>query len=189
MLIEKKHFLPKEEFDSTFGQLRDNTNFPWYYSKNTAYTASEDDQSLWDFSFSNVLYIDGIPSNFAGQESAKLLEKICQSENFKLKEILRIRAGLITKTPIQNIHMAHVDFTTPHYTALFYLTTCDAPTIIYNQVYPNDIILTEMARVTSEENKVVIFDGLRYHASTTQTDKKQRIVINFNFTIEENANS
>mgnify|MGYP006292180057 CR=1 FL=1 len=188
MFIEKNNFLPTQEFETTFGTLRNNTSFPWYYSKNTAYDdlrPGEQEYNLWDFSFSNTLYIDGAPTSFVGEEGAKLLEKICNHSNLKLKEIIRIRAGLITRTPYHITHNAHVDYIFPHHTALFYITSCNGPTIMYNQKYPNDTILTEQAKIMPEENKIVVFDGLQYHSSTSQTDTKQRIVINFNFKVEE----
>ncbi len=187
MFIEKKNFLPKIEFEKTFGTLKGSSTFPWYYSKNTAYDdlrPGETEYNLWDFSFSHNLYSDNEALSFIGKECETLLHKICESCNLKLKEIIRIRAGLITRTPHQITHAAHVDYTYDHHTALFYITTCDAPTIIYNQKYPNSIVLTEMMRISSEENKVVIFDGLQYHSSTSPTNVKQRIVINFNFKIE-----
>lgn len=188
MLIEKRNFLPTNEFESTFGKLKNNATFPWYYSKNTAYDdlrPGENEFNLWDFSFSHNLYADGEPMSFIGEESTKLLKRICESFDLKLKEIIRIRAGLITRMPNQITHAAHVDYTYPHHTALFYITTCDAPTILYNQKYPNNIVLTEQCRITAEENKVVVFDGLQYHSSTGPTDVKQRIVINFNFKVED----
>lgn len=187
MFIEKRNFLSKSEFETTFGTLKNSATFPWYYSKNTAYDdlrPGENGFNLWDFSFSHNLYSDNEALSFIGQESEKLLRRICDNCDLKLKEIIRIRAGLITRTPMQITHAAHVDYTYPHHTALFYITTCDAPTIIYNQQYPNSVVLTEMTRIPSEENKVVIFDGLQYHSSTSPTDVKQRIVINFNFKVE-----
>lgn len=187
MLIEKPNFLPTHEFETTFGKLRDSSIFPWYYSKNTAYDdlrPGENEYNLWDFSFSNTLYIDGAPTSFVGEECTKLLKKICDDSNLKLKEIIRIRAGLITRTPEHLVHSAHVDYTFPHYTALFYISTCNGPTVMYNQKYPNNIVLTEMKKIMPEANKIVVFDGLQYHSSTTPTDVKQRIVINFNFTVE-----
>jgi hypothetical protein len=188
MLLEKRNFLPLDEFNGTFGTIRNNTAFPWFYSKNTAYDdtrENEDTINLWDFSFSNNLYIDGKPESFVGERSVDLLKKICQHFNLKLKEVIRIRAGLITRTPTPITHNPHVDYTFPHCTALFYLSTCNGFTTLYNQKWPNDTVLTEMTTVMTEENKVIVFDGLQYHSSTSQTDTKQRIVINFNFTIEE----
>ncbi len=187
MFIEKRNFLPKSEFETTFGTLRNSATFPWYYSKNTAYDdlrPGENDFNLWDFSFSHNLYSDNQALSFIGQECEKLLKNICESCDLKLTEIIRIRAGLITRTPTQITHAAHVDYTYPHTTALYYVSTCDAPTIVYNQEYPNSVVLTEMTRVSAEENKVVIFNGLQYHSSTSPTDVKQRIVINFNFKTE-----
>ena len=183
MFVEKRNFLSPIEFNSSFKQILANDTVPWFYSKNTAYDTT-DDQSKWDFSFSNVVYDQGQPTSRLGEHCETLLRKICLDNKLTLKKILRIRLGLITKTPSPVIHNAHVDFEVPHLTALYYLSTTNGPTIFYNQTFPNNFLLTEQVRVNCEENKVVIFNGMQYHSSCSQTDVKQRVVINFNFIAE-----
>lgn len=184
MILEKNNLLPREEFDKSFGFLNGNSDFPWFYSKNTAYEAREDNHQLWDFSFSHTVFVNGQGSSPITEKSISLTKSICDHFNFNLIEIKRIRLGMMTKTPTHFTHNPHVDYPFPHMTALFYITTCNGPTILYNQKFPDDSFLKTQHTIYPEENKVVVFDGLQYHSSTTQTDKKQRIVMNINFIVE-----
>jgi hypothetical protein len=184
MLFEKRNFLNTTEFQNSFGFLNGDMAFPWFYSKNTAYGMAEDNHQLWDFSFSHVVAVDGQGDSPLTEKSMLLAENICSSFDLGSLEVTRIRLGMMTKTPRPYTHNPHVDYPFPHLTALFYLTTCNGPTVLYDQKFPNDSFLKTQQLVQSEENKVVIFDGLQYHASTTQTDKKQRIVMNINFKVK-----
>lgn len=184
MFLEKKNFLDATEFQNSFGFLNGDMAFPWFYSKNTAYGMAEDNHQLWDSSFSHVVAVDGQGDSPLTEKSLLLAKNICRSFDLGSLEVKRIRIGMMTKTPTNFTHNPHVDFPFPHFTALFYLTTCNGPTVLYDQKFPNDTFLKTQQLVHSEENKVVIFDGLQYHASTTQTDKKQRIVMNINFKIQ-----
>jgi hypothetical protein len=184
MFLEKNNFLSQQEFKNSFGFLNSDSNFPWFYSKNTAYEAREDNHQLWDFSFGHAVFVNGQGGSPITEKSISLAENICKHFNFDLVEIKRIRLGMMTKTPTHYTHNAHVDYPFPHMTALYYITTCNGPTILYDQKFPNDNFLKTKFTIYPEENKVIVFDGLQYHASTTQTDKKQRIVMNINFTVK-----
>jgi hypothetical protein len=184
MIYEKTNLLSSEDFERDFGFLNGDAGFPWFYSKNTAYEATQDDHRLWDFSFSHTVFANGGGSSPLTDRSIALTKKICEAFNFKLIEIKRIRLGMMTKTPTHYTHNAHVDYPFPHMTALFYLTTCNGPTVLYDQKFPNDMLLKTDKIIYPEQNKVVVFDGLTYHSSTTQTDCKQRIVMNINFMVE-----
>lgn len=181
---EKRNFLEPEFFKNKFGILNGSNNFPWFYSKNTAYEAAIDDQHLWDFSYSHTLFVNDSVGGEIGELCVKMTDEICRTFDLTLEKLIRIRAGMITKTPVSYVHEAHVDYPYEHITALFYLTTCNGPTILYNQKFPNNLLLTEARRIVPEENKIVLFEGLQYHSSSSQTDTKQRIVINFNFTVK-----
>lgn len=92
----------------------------------------------------------------------------------------------------------HVDRTDKHYTAIYYLNTCDGDTTIYNERCADGEFdtfekikktlktktFTVAKKITPEQNKVVIFDGLRYH-SASPSRLHTRIVMNINFIIEE----
>lgn len=92
----------------------------------------------------------------------------------------------------------HVDRPDQHYTAVYYLNTCDGDTTIYNERCIGDEVdtfdklkktlktkeFTVAKKITPLKNKVVIFDGLRYH-SASPSKVQTRIVMNVNFIFEE----
>jgi len=182
------NLLPKEEFESGVGRVRHDPSIPWFWVRGTSDVKRDfDDDSHWDHSFAHTAYEFGEPTSFLGVKCEDILKRTCQQLDLKLKYILRIRFGLITKKPEPIEHGGHVDFKQPHLTALYYLTTCNGPTIFYDQKWQENQLpteLTEARRVQAEENKMLVFDGTTYHSSVSQTDTKQRIAINFNFEIE-----
>ena len=83
----------------------------------------------------------------------------------------RIKANLTTRTPNIQEHGMHTDDVQPNgTTGIFYLNTCDAYTKFKNGV-----------KVKNEKNKYVEFDSSLKHAGTSCTNKKRKVVINFNY--------
>ena len=189
MIIEKRNFLPQEEF-SRWHKCIDSTRWPWFWSPYTAFDWKKSStHDGWDFSFGHNVYSQGKPLNKEGEESYKLLQTICDDATLELGTVFRIRFGLITRLPFHIVHGPHLDFPFPHINCLFYLASCNGPTIFYKEKSTSwDMIpplnLTEDFRIESEENKYLIFPGNIYHSSSSQTDIKQRIVINFNFEVK-----
>ena len=52
---------------------------------------------------------------------------------------------------------------------------------VTSKEYKDKINLTVNTTSTPEENKLIIFNGLTYHASTTPTTTPRRVAINFNY--------
>ena len=184
LIIEKKNYLDPEIYAGTFGSIKDNPGIPWTYGYSIALPELPNKEDDWDFAFCHQLYIRNSSTGWIGDRSVEFLEKMCEDFDLKLKDIVRIRMGLITKTPHHVRYDPHTDLDYPHLTALYYLTTCNGPTVLYNKKYPDNQNLEDMLEIPCEENKLVVFDGLYYHTPVSQTDKKQRIVIAFNFTVE-----
>jgi len=183
----KTNFLSEEEFQP-WKNLHGGVQIPWMYLPTTAVLRTCNDESSWKFSFGMNLLLNGKTLHPSGDRAVELLEKICSDAGIRLGGIFRIKLGFITKTPHHVWHEAHVDMDVPHLTALFYLSNTNGNTIFYDKLYQGGDLyidspeeLTELKRVSCEENKYVIFDGRQYHAVESQTDKRQRLVINFNF--------
>jgi hypothetical protein len=52
-------------------------------------------------------------------------------------------------------------------------------------VTPNPDDLTEMCRITPVPNSGIVFDGHRYHTGLLPQTSTARLVLNFNFTVED----
>jgi len=79
----------------------------------------------------------------------------------------------------------HIDIPDKHYACVYYLNDTDGDTIIYEQTLNDvpfgetNIELVEHKRVTPKANRIVIFDGSRYHCSSQPT-MNYRAIINYN---------
>jgi|TARA_R100000005_G_C4985303_1_gene193804 hypothetical protein len=157
------NFLSDEEF-KPIAETFLGEEFPWFY--NDAISERGDDR----FQFIHGLYKDcTFVSNFA-----PLMFPILNKLNmFMLK---RIKANLITRTEKQLKSVPHIDFKNIK-TAIFYVNTNNGYTQFDNKTVP------------SVANRIVIFDSNLKHSSVSQTNTKQRVVINFNYvTQEDNEN-
>lgn len=165
--------------------------FPWFYTGTTLGNNESKGKNNYSF-FHNAYYYDEGYSEIGHELESAILDSLGYMK-FPINKMLRIRLGLITVTEHPISHTPHVDFPYEHYTGLLYLNDSDGDTIIYNQKLntsankqefdqnvrskENDVI----TQFTPEENKLVIFDGLLYHSSTSPTTVDRRVVVNFNF--------
>jgi len=187
---EKDNFLSPEEFKK-WQTLHGPKDIPWRYMDRTAiHDENFNDESNWQFSFGCQLMWNGKENHPAGLSAKNLLQKICDDAGIRLGGIFRIRIGLLTKTPTPVLHEPHIDLDLPHLTCLFYCSTTNGSTVLYDKLYQQEkneemwldsSLPKENRRIDCVENKYVIFDGYQYHSVISQTDKRQRIVINFNF--------
>lgn len=118
---------------------------------------------------------------------------------FDLEELLRIRLGLFTPTGTEPIvHDPHVDYRFAHWTALFYTCTehGGGETYLWNHYFdnftyanerdyvrsrPDELTLDKAIKVEPRENRVILFRGDMFHASSTPRKILKRTAININF--------
>lgn len=86
------------------------------------------------------------------------------------KSLVRIKGNLYPSTETIIHHDKHIDYNFPHKGALFYLNTNNGLTI-----------LEDGTEVESVENRLLLFDPSKPHNSTTCTNDKCRVNVNFNF--------
>jgi hypothetical protein len=172
-------------------------NFPWYYGS----TVYDEDKSnnLYSYSFCHLAYHDGKNTSELGELLQHGVRNAIEKSGQKINQLIRIRLGLITNYGKAVIHDPHVDNVYPHMTGLIYMNNADGNTIIYKEKvnasydpkdtgerYLKEVLkdnLTVDYRVTPEENKMMWFDGLSYHSSTSPITVPRRIVLNFNYTV------
>ena len=183
-------------------------SFPWFFIPNTAYFEVSKSNVINDCNrpmangWSHTVYEEGqiLGSHIHLLELA--LMEAAEKANIPVSKIIRIRIGLILSNEISyRLNGAHVDYTEPHTTALFYLNNSDGDTILYNEMYDmnyrtidevedksreyyNSVLKnagTIDTTITPEENKFVFFNGLKYHSSSTPLKNNYRIVVNYNF--------
>ena len=87
-----------------------------------------------------------------------------------VKALIRIKCNIYPRTEKLEIHKPHFDYTYKHKGAIFYVNTNDGKTI-----------LDKNKQIDSVENRLLLFEPHFLHKSTSTTNAKVRININFNY--------
>ena len=189
--------LPQQVFDNLQNNIvGDNFNVPFFYSNSTA-VGKQNEVRVNNYGFSHLAYDNGQTNSYLGKLLEVSILHMLDKTNINVKDIMRIRIGLLTYVGRQVINDPHVDFEKEHYTGLLYLNDSDGDTFIYNQKYdPSTNLLMQeyfntflnghlsvKETISPKQNRLVIFDGHYFHSSSTPTIVPARYVVNFNFTI------
>jgi hypothetical protein len=155
--------------------------FPWHYARATR----EDDgqENPWLRSWVHMVYDHG---NWYSQDGQFILSQILATMaavGEPIANIFRIRIVLNTITDQPYLNGAHVDFVWPHKTALLYLDDADGDTVIYQERWEGERpqAFTVSDQVAPAANRLVLFDGQRFHTGTTPTRTARRVVLNVNY--------
>ena len=190
-MILLNNAFPKTEFQAIKGLICSDS-FPWFYT-GTAYP--NEVAGLEQYSWAHVAKnIDGWTSFICKPLEAMILNALGQVDE-PVKNIIRIRLGLVSVTSQPVIHVPHIDLTQPHKTGLLYINDSDGDTILYNEMYDpslgldvytyyKDVLkehLTIHNNIRPTENTLICFEGYRYHSSTSPVKQSRRIVLNFNY--------
>ena len=137
-------------------------NFPWHFSKGV--TSPEDSLPTTSSYYFTHTFWDGFNVEPQAKMFAPILVKI------ECRSVLRIKGNLYPSTETIMHHTDHADYGFPHHGAIFYLNTNNGLTILENKI-----------EVESIENRILLFDSSKPHRSTTCTDDKCRVNVNFNY--------
>jgi hypothetical protein len=153
--------LPQEEFDNIKNFML-NSSFPWNLTpvvtnekENLPITAS--------YYFTHEFW-----SGFHTEPQTQIFAPILNL--LECKAMMRIKANLYPSTETIIHHDNHTDYDFSHRGAIFYLNTNNGLTVLEDET-----------EVQSIENRLLLFDASVPHHSTTCTDDKCRVNVNFNF--------
>lgn len=153
--------LSKEDFENIKNFILD-PHFPW----NLTPGVTNDKENLpipASYYFTHQFW-NGFHTEPQAQVFAPLL-------NFmECKAMMRIKANLYPSTETIVHHDNHCDYEFSHKGAIFYINTNNGLTILEDKIEVNSI-----------ENRLLLFDPSRPHRSTTCSDDKCRVNVNFNF--------
>lgn len=153
--------LPQEEFENIKFSIL-NQDFPWNLT--TVITNEKEVLPTHASFYFTHMFWDGFNIEPQSQMFAPLLNLMdCHA-------LMRIKANCYPSTPEVIVHDNHFDYPFPHKGAIFYLNTNNGLTILEDKV-----------EVESIENRLLLFDPSKMHTSTTCTDTKCRINVNFNY--------
>jgi hypothetical protein len=156
------NFINKKELNKIKNEMLTG-DFNWFYcQKSLDYDTKI--QPMFQHSFLS----DNIKS-YKFDLIKNLLEKIIKKR--KAKNFIRVKSNLYLKNNKKESHTKHTDLkdVEKYETAIYYLTTTNGSTTIDNK------------KINDKENRIVFFDGKTKHNANIQTDKTERLVINFNY--------
>lgn len=125
-----------------------------------------------DWFLGHMIYVDyKIESSAFNDIKEKLVEPIAQLEGNRFNQITRIKANFYPHTDVVKEHIPHVDNTGFRCRgALFCLNTCDGYTGF-----------ADGTKVESVENRLILFDSLEEHFSTSTSNAQARLNVNINY--------
>jgi len=156
-----------------------NSNFSWYFTPRITEFNRDDVSVDQNTGFSHLVFENNTThSNHYGVLLPILFEALNnhKTRGLKPEKLIRIRAGMFIQDQTKHPHNPHVDFHYEHTTMLYYVNDSDGPTKLYNQDKTKVI-----KEVQPKKGRVLFFDGLTYHASSSPKNHPSRIVLNYNF--------
>ena len=183
-------------------QLVDNIfDYNWKFNSNLTYGNIEKNVNSQNFEYGFNAFMTKEQRYFI----LPLILKICDLSNIEISnknQISRITPRLQTMLSSNNeINDIHIDKEQNHYVIIFYPHDIDGNTILYNQTrlelsYSKFSKMnfkekkeatknfTILKKISPKENQVVVFNGNRYHASSSPS-KGPRCIININIDYDE----
>lgn len=169
------------------------SKFPWYYIDDVTNNSYGNNSGLVHLTYD----LGKDPTDYH-PFIKPLVYHIASAAGHSIKQLLRIRIGFLYPTVNHNGHNTpHVDFTFPHYTACYYVSDSDGGTVLFNkfltdmpnadateetmQQYVASTNFETVMECAPKKNRVCIFDGLRFHASTKPQYTDRRLVITVNY--------
>jgi hypothetical protein len=152
--------LPQEEFENIKNFML-NSRFPWNLTP--VVTNEKENLPITASYYFTHEFWSGFHTEPQVQVFAPILNLL------ECRAMMRIKANLYPSTETIVHHMDHTDYEFPHRGAIFYLNTNNGLTVVNNQ------------EVESIENRLLLFDPTVPHHSTTCTNDKCRVNVNFNF--------
>lgn len=144
------------------------SNFPWYLNSIKVNRDKTSVDERFNYQFVHGFYTDYAPKS----QYAELLNPIISQLN--PSALLRIKGNLTPNTDKIVEFDYHRDFDSPYrfdgMSAVFYVNTNNGYTMFETG-----------EKVSSVQNRIVIFDSSVLHTGTTCTDEKVRCVLNFNY--------
>ena len=155
-----KNFLPNDVFKNLKNTMMADY-FPWYFND----SINDGNKRKHDFQFTFTFIRRG--EQACWDDWLDIIKPVLK--NIKHIKMNRVKANLLTRTDKIIEHQYHTD-QEKGTTGILYLDNSNGYTKFKNGKV-----------VKSEENKYVEFDSTLKHTGSTCTNKKRRVVINFNY--------
>ena len=152
------NFLSEKELELMKTIMMRKQDMPWYYNDYIASQRANDPMYYFTHNFFNEY-----KSNWF-----YIVEPILNKIDHRV--LIRCKENMYPSTPVITQHDPHVDLEYKHKGAIFYVNTNNGVTA-----------LEDGTEIESIENRLLLFDSSKEHNSTSCTDAKVRVNINFNY--------
>jgi hypothetical protein len=203
-MIEINNFL-SDRLNRHYENILFHGEFPWYYADNitnspTHFNSYPIDYKQYGFHHTCFMEYESRSSTLSYFTHLVEMVKDQLPENPEGHdwELFRVRCGFNLPLSPVNKRYASLDHNQPHVdhdnrvvtgktlTCLYYVNDTDGDTFIFNEKLkpaPSSwpAKFTVKTRVNPSRNKLLIFDGDHFHASSSPTEYESRLVLTFNF--------
>lgn len=155
----------------------------WYYLPFTADPTDLERIPEYQGSFSHLIYKQGEVMSPLMENTMQILTTACSQTGQEIDEVIRVRLGLVTRTPYEIRHTPHVDHSQRHRTGIWYPISSSGDTVVYDETAPSTLY-HEWFRQRPTENLWFDFPGEHWHSSATPTEHETRLVLTINYTIK-----
>lgn len=155
------NFLDEEEFLKIKDTIL-NPHFSWNLTPWVS-NLNENLKTTSSYYFTHLFY-----SGFFIDPNCQVFSKLLRQ--LDCKSLIRIKANLYPSTDNIEHQSEHTDYDFKHKGAIFYLNTNNGCTFVEDGM-----------KIESIANRILLFDPSKPHNSTTCTDDKCRVNVNFNF--------
>ena len=170
------NFLEETDFQQLQNHMLNSGEVSWYlnFTVTTCEYAEEDEferyqEEHWNWYLTHLFYYETSKSSMYDKIDSVFRPAFARVGE-EVKTWIRIKANLYPHTSKVREHQPHNDNLFSHKGAVFSLNTCDGFTR-----------MPDGTKVDSVANRVVIFDASELHNSSTTSNDKVRMNINFNF--------
>jgi hypothetical protein len=186
------HNVIDHEYQDKLYHLVTDVKFPWHFLEDTTNEVAGPPMASSTPAFCHLLHHQNKETTSEYLDAFKpLVDAIIEKSGLELISVFRMRLGFLLNTkyvymgsPYQ-YNTPHRDGNIDHYTAVYYLNTCDGPTVIFHET-EEAVKYKPMHKSDPEKGKVLVFDGKHYHASTCPKVYNKRIALTINFTANVN---
>jgi len=165
MYKSHKELLSKEQFGKIEEEIM-GRNFPWFYNDAIVYDGDG------KYQFVHMMYLEGKQNSEYFPIIIPIIEKLdCWILlSAKINSLGRTESIVENSMHIDLMNKSYLN-TNPFKTAIFYLNNNNG----YTKFETGE-------KVTSEKNKLIVFDGNKRHTGTSNScEAKRRVILNINY--------
>ena len=158
----------------------------WFFNRNASYLEEEE---KFHMKFGFQFHVFRLDVGFSDTKLTYFLKPLLFQiqDAVKCTNLLKCRIDMTMASGTKVIHDPHIDIPfelasgiNNYITTIYYTSDSDGDTVLYNEFEESDEY-TVMDTVTPKKNRLLIFEGRRFHTGHSPMLHQNRVLINSNF--------